>query len=88
MTQIPVLIDTDVDIDDWMAILYLSMHPLVDLRGLTITGVSDVIEGQQSRPPVPVAKAERMTLAADIATPVEAGLLEVTVPVSVTFRAG
>jgi pyrimidine-specific ribonucleoside hydrolase len=39
MTKIPVLIDTDVDIDDWMAILYLSMHPDVDLRGLTTTGV-------------------------------------------------
>ncbi len=37
--RIPVLIDTDVDIDDWMAILYLSMHPSVDLRGVTTTGV-------------------------------------------------
>src|SRR5688572_865552 len=37
MTRIPVLIDTDVDIDDWMAILYLSMHPDVDLRGVTTT---------------------------------------------------
>ena len=39
MTRIPVLIDTDVDIDDWMAILFLSMHPDVDLRGVTTTGV-------------------------------------------------
>jgi len=39
MTRIPVLIDTDVDIDDWMAILYLSMHPNVDLRGISVTGV-------------------------------------------------
>jgi pyrimidine-specific ribonucleoside hydrolase len=39
MRRIPVLIDTDVDIDDWMAILYLSMHPGVELRGITTTGV-------------------------------------------------
>ena len=37
--QIPILIDTDVDIDDWMAILYLSMHPNVVLHGITTTGV-------------------------------------------------
>ena len=37
--RIPVLIDTDVDIDDWLAILYLSMHPDVRLLGITTTGV-------------------------------------------------
>jgi len=37
--KIPVLIDTDVDIDDWLAILYLSMHPDVTLLGITTTGV-------------------------------------------------
>lgn len=38
MAKTPVLIDTDVDIDDWMAILYLLLHPDVDVRGITITG--------------------------------------------------
>lgn len=38
MAKTPVLIDTDVDIDDWMAILYLLLHPRVDVLGLTITG--------------------------------------------------
>lgn len=38
-TKVPILIDTDVDIDDWMAILYLSMHPGVTLLGITTTGV-------------------------------------------------
>lgn len=38
MAKTPVLIDTDVDIDDWMAILYLLLHPDVDVLGLTITG--------------------------------------------------
>ena len=60
---------------------------LAEAAGLTIRAVSVVIEGPPVRPPVPVAKAERMALAADVATPVEAGSLEVTVTVSVTFRA-
>jgi pyrimidine-specific ribonucleoside hydrolase len=38
MAKTPVLIDTDVDIDDWMAILYLLLHPEVDVLGLSITG--------------------------------------------------
>jgi inosine-uridine nucleoside N-ribohydrolase len=64
---IPVLIDTDVDIDDWMAILYLSMHPNVDLRGITVTGVGacHLTAGTKNalgllqltgKPDVPVAK--------------------------------
>jgi uncharacterized protein YggE len=48
---------------------------------------ADVLEGQLKRPPGPIAKAERMALAADAPTPVEAGTLEVTVTVSVTYRA-
>ncbi|HEX4421806.1 MAG TPA: nucleoside hydrolase [Kofleriaceae bacterium] len=38
MGKIPVLIDTDVDIDDWMAILYLLKHPGVHVLGITTTG--------------------------------------------------
>jgi inosine-uridine nucleoside N-ribohydrolase len=38
MAKTPVLIDTDVDIDDWMAILYLLLHPEVDVLGVTVTG--------------------------------------------------
>ncbi len=34
----PVLIDTDVDIDDWMAILFLLKHPDVQVLGITTTG--------------------------------------------------
>lgn len=67
MRRIPVLIDTDVDIDDWMAILYLSMHPRVELRGITTTGVgaSHLTPGTRNvlgllqltgKPDVPVAK--------------------------------
>ena len=60
---------------------------LAEAAGLTIVGVSDILEGQPLRPPGPLAKAERMALAADAPTPVEAGTLEVTVTVSVTYRA-
>jgi hypothetical protein len=60
---------------------------LAEAAGLTIEGVIDIIEGQPGRPPVPVAKVERMALATDPPTPVEAGMLEIAVTVSVTYRA-
>ena len=60
---------------------------LAEAAGLTIAGVSDIVEGAPVRPPIPVAKAERMALAADVATPDEAGTLEVAVSVTVTYRA-
>lgn len=34
-----VLVDTDVDFDDYMAISYLLKHPAVKVEGLTVTGV-------------------------------------------------
>jgi uncharacterized protein YggE len=55
--------------------------------GLQIEGVSDIVEGATPRSPVTFPKAERMMAAADAATPVEAGALEVAVSVTVTFRA-
>jgi len=61
---------------------------LAEAAGVTVQGVSDIVEGQPVRPPGPVAKAERMAPAADPGTPVEAGTLEVAVTVSVTYRAG
>lgn len=61
---------------------------LAEAAGVTIVGVSDIVEGVPMGPPMPFAKAERMALAADVATPVEAGTLEVSVSVTVTYRAG
>jgi uncharacterized protein YggE len=55
--------------------------------GLQIAGVSDIVEGGGVRPPVPYPKAERMMLAADATTPVEAGAQEIVVSVTVTYRA-
>ena len=59
-----------------------------EAAGLTITGVSDIVEGSPVGPPIPVAKAERMMLASDTATPVEAGSTEISVTVTVTYRTG
>lgn len=39
MSPIPVIIDTDVALDDYMAILYLLMNPNVQVIGITTTGV-------------------------------------------------
>ena len=58
---------------------------LAEAAGVAISGVSDIVEA--GPPPVwPVAKAARMALAADAATPVEAGTTEIAVTVTVTFR--
>jgi uncharacterized protein YggE len=60
---------------------------LAEAAGLTIVGVSDIVEGGLVPPPMPRAKAERMMLASDAATPVEAGSMEISVSVVVTYRA-
>lgn len=53
---------------------------------LTITGVLEVVEGVGGQPPGPHAKADRM-LMVEAATPVEAGSVEISVAVTVTYRA-
>ena len=60
---------------------------LAEAAGLAILGVSDIVEGGGPPVPMPGMKAERMMLAADAATPVEAGSMEVSVGVTVTYRA-
>lgn len=60
---------------------------LADAAALTIDGVVDIVESAPVRPPIPMPKAERMAMAADVATPVEGGELEVAVSVTVTYRA-
>jgi uncharacterized protein YggE len=58
---------------------------LAEAAGLAIVGVSDIVEGATSRPPTPLMTAERMLSAADAGTPVEAGSLEISVTVTVTY---
>lgn len=60
---------------------------LAEAAGLEIVGVSDIVEGGATSPPMPMMKAERMMAAADAATPVEAGSLELAVTIVVTYRA-
>jgi uncharacterized protein YggE len=59
---------------------------LAKAGGLTLEGVSDIVEGGTVRPPAPYPKAERL-MAADAVTPIEAGAMEVAVNVTVTYRA-
>ena len=60
---------------------------LAEAAGLEIVGVSDIVEGGGPPMPMPRMKAERMMLAADSATSVEAGSLEISVDVTVSYRA-
>ena len=60
---------------------------LAEAAGLSLVGATNIVEGMPSSPPIPFAKAERMVLAADASTPVEAGSMEVAVTVTVTYRA-
>jgi pyrimidine-specific ribonucleoside hydrolase len=39
--KIRVLIDTDADFDDYMAMLYLLKHPAIEVTGITVTGTGD-----------------------------------------------
>ena len=60
---------------------------LAAAAGMAVTAVAEITEG--GPPPAwPQAKATRMLMAADAATPVEAGTTEIAVTVTVTFRMG
>jgi uncharacterized protein YggE len=60
---------------------------LAEAAGLAIVGVADIVESAGLPIPMPHLKAERMLAAADAATPVEAGSLEISVSVTVSYRA-
>lgn len=59
---------------------------LAEAAGLTIIGVTDIVEGSATGPLGPRYKAERMLMAADVATPVEAGSSDIAVTVTVSYR--
>ena len=61
------IIDTDVDVDDWMAMLFLLNHPKIEVVGITVvgTGAAHLLPGVQNAlnlvqlagfPELPVAK--------------------------------
>jgi len=60
---------------------------LAEAAGLAIVGVPDIVEGGLAAPPEPRYKAARMMVSEDASTPVEAGSLEISVSVTVTYRA-
>lgn len=59
---------------------------LAEAAGLTILGVTGIVEGAAGASPGPLFKAERMLMASDTATPVEAGSTEIDVTVTVSYR--
>lgn len=60
---------------------------LAEAAGISVTGVVGIVEGGAAPPvPLPRMKAERMMMAADVSTPVEAGTTEIAVSVTVTYR--
>ena len=70
-----------------MAAARVRADVLAEAAGLAIVGVSDIVEGGAPPFPMPRMKAERMMMAADSATPVEAGSMEISVVVTVSYRA-
>ncbi len=69
-----------------MAAARTAAEVLAEAAGLRLVGVRDIIEGSAVPPPGPRMKAARMMVADAAPTPVEAGSLDVTVTVTVTFR--
>ena len=59
---------------------------LAEAAGVSIAEVLSVVEDGAWAPPRPFPKAERMMMAADAATPVESGSVDVTARVTVTYR--
>jgi uncharacterized protein YggE len=59
---------------------------LAEAAAVRIIGVASIVEGGAMLPPRPFMKAERLLMAADSATPVESGSLEVAVSVTVSYR--
>ena len=49
MNPIPLIIDTDMAMDDWMAILYLMQSVDVDLRAITIAATGEAHAGPGMR---------------------------------------
>jgi inosine-uridine nucleoside N-ribohydrolase len=72
----PVIVDTDMAADDWLAILYLLQHPDVEVQAITVVGTGEAhcAPGVQNaldlvalagRPEIPVACGRETPLAGD-----------------------
>lgn len=78
----PVVIDTDMAADDWLAILYLLGRSDVDIQAITVTGTGEAhcpagtrnaldLLALAGRPDIPVACGRELPLAGDHAFPTE-----------------
>jgi pyrimidine-specific ribonucleoside hydrolase len=78
----PVVIDTDMAVDDWLAILYLLGRPDVDVQAITVTGAGEAhcsagtrnaldLIALAGRPEIPVACGREAPLAGDHTFPTE-----------------
>lgn len=76
----PTLIDTDMAVDDWLAILYLLQRPDVDVRAITVTGAGEThcgpgvrnalnLAALAGRPDIPVTCGREAPLAGERAFP-------------------
>jgi len=76
----PVVIDTDMAADDWLAILFLLSHPDVDVKAVTVTGAGEAscptgaqharsLVALAGRPGIPVACGRQTPLVGDHAFP-------------------
>jgi pyrimidine-specific ribonucleoside hydrolase len=79
---LPVLIDTDMAADDWLAILYLLMRPDVDILAITVTGAGEAhcapgtrnalaLAALAGRPEIPVSCGRETPLAGQHTFPAE-----------------
>lgn len=78
----PILIDTDMAADDWLAILYLLQHPGADVQAITVTGAGEArcdagvrnaldLAALAGRPQIPVACGRETPLRGDHVFPTE-----------------
>lgn len=81
-TPRPVIIDTDMAPDDWLAILYLLRRPEVAVQAITVTGAGEAhcgpglrlaqgLAALAGRPDLPIACGREMPLRGDHAFPVD-----------------
>ena len=79
---LPVVIDTDMAADDWLAILYLLMRPDVDVLAITVTGAGEAhcapgtrnaldLAALAGRPEIPVSCGRDTPLAGQHTFPIE-----------------
>lgn len=59
---------------------------LAEAAGLVVEGAIEIAEAAPGHGPAPYESGQRMRLAADVATPIEAGSLEVAVALTVRYR--